>query len=167
MTASTPYDNLPITFEHRSVIPTTMDAMIAFHEDPSAFARLSPPPIFAQVHRRDWRSMSDAEIEFTLWFLVLPVRWIARHEPGPTPTSFIDVQYQGPVDTWVHRHIFNQVQGGIELIDRLTIIHRKSGFWAIFSRLFFSPLPLRFLFFYRHLRTRMGVKQYEHQPARS
>ncbi|MDX2159860.1 MAG: hypothetical protein SF162_00905 [bacterium] len=153
------------TFEHRSVIPTTMQAMIAFHEDPAAFSKLSPPPIFAQVHRRDWRSMADAEVEFTLWFAVLPIRWIARHEPGPTPTSFIDRQVKGPVESWVHEHIFTQVAGGIELHDRLTIVHRKSGFWAIFTRLFFGTLPLRFLFIYRHLRTRMGVKRYEQTPA--
>ena len=164
MTANTmPYDNLPITFEHRSVIVTTMDAMIAFHQNPAAFRQLTPPPIFAQVHRRDWRSMTDADIEFTLWFAFFPVRWIVKHEPGPIPTSFIDRQIKGPVETWVHRHIFNKVEGGVELIDRLTIIHHKSGFWAIFSRLFFNTPALRFLFWYRHLRTRLGVKQFEHK----
>ncbi|MFN8527176.1 MAG: hypothetical protein U0670_01035 [Anaerolineae bacterium] len=160
MSTNTP-DNLPITFEHRSVIPTTMAAMIAFHEDPAAFRRLTPPPIFIQVRRRDWRSMRDADVEFTMWFTFLPIHWIAHHEPGATPTSFVDRQIVGPVDTWVHRHIFTEVPGGIELIDRLTVIHRKGGFWGLFTRLAFGNLPLRILFLYRHLRTRLGVKQYE------
>lgn len=163
MTTTLP-DTLPITFEHRSTIPTTMEAMIAFHEDPAAFSRLSPPPIFAQIHRREWRSMRDAEIEFTLWFLILPIRWTARHEPGPTPTSFIDRQVKGPVKLWVHRHLFEQVNGGITLIDRLTILHRP-GIQGVFTRLLFNTLSLRFLFTYRHMRTRLGVKQFEHQPA--
>ncbi len=160
MTSTFP-DNLPITFEHRSMIPTTMDAMIAFHEDPAAFGRLTPPPILSQIHRREWRSMRDAEIEFTLWFLILPLRWVARHEPGPTPTSFVDRQVKGPVKVWVHRHLFEQTSGGIVLIDRLTILHHD-GIKGIFTRLLFNMLSLRILFFYRHLRTRLGVKQFEH-----
>jgi len=153
-------DNLPITFEHRSTIATTMDAMIAFHEDPAAFNRLTPPPIFAQIHRREWRSMRDAQIEFTLWFAFVPLRWIAQHEPGPIPTSFIDRQVKGPVKVWVHRHLFEHVPGGIQLTDRLTILHQP-GLKGDFTRLLFNNAALRFLFTYRHVRTRLGVKRYE------
>ena len=146
------------TFEHSSVIPTTLDEMIRFHEAPQAFAWLTPPPIFAQVHRRELKSLTDGELEFTLWFLVVPVRWLARHEQGPTPHSFQDRMMQGPMAYWLHRHIFEEVEGGVKLTDRITLSH-KPGIAGLFTRLVFDGLPLRFLFIYRHLRTRLQVKR--------
>lgn len=144
-------------YEHRSVIPTTMERMIAFHEDPRALAMLTPPPMFVQLKRDERTSLTDGEIEFVLWFGPLPIRWVARHEPGPTETSFTDRMLSGPVERWEHQHIFKAVEGGVELTDHVEIVHRSGGFWALFSRLFFAGLPLRMLFFYRHLRTRIAT----------
>lgn len=146
------------TFEHSSVINTTMDAIWDFHEDPQAFAKLTPPPIFVQVHRRDLDSLTDGEMEFTLWFGPVPIRWLAQHEPGPTEHSFADRMMRGPVAYWLHRHIFEEVEGGIRLTDRITIQH-KPGAAGILTRLMFGGLPLRFLFIYRHLRTRLTLEK--------
>jgi ligand-binding SRPBCC domain-containing protein len=63
------------------------------------------------------------------------------------------------MEVWVHQHIFRQLSGGVELIDHLEYQHRR-GVWGIFTRLLFGGLPLRFLFFYRHLRTRQLVSNY-------
>jgi len=144
------------THEFSTVISTTLEQMEAFHADPNAFGKLTPPPIFAQVHRRELNSMTDGELEFTLWFGPLPVRWLAKHEPGPTEHSFADRMMRGPMRFWLHRHIFEPVEGGVRLTDRITLAH-KPGFPGLLTRLFFDGLPLRFLFFYRHLRTRWGT----------
>lgn len=147
-------------FEHRSIIATTMAAMLAFHEDPKALARLTPPPplMFMQVLRDDRTSLTAGELEFRLWFGPLPVRWLARHEPGPTDTSFADRMLVGPMAYWEHQHIFREVEGGIELTDRITLAH-KTGAAGLLSRLIFDGLPLRLLFVYRHLRTRLALRQ--------
>ena len=143
--------------EFRTVIPTTMDAMIAFHEAPEALAMLTPPPLIIQVLRDDRESFAEGEIEFRLWFGPLPVRWLARHEAGPTPTSFADRMIEGPMAYWLHQHIFAEVEGGIELVDRIQLAH-KTGLSGLVSRLMFDGLAMRFLFFYRHLRTKMALK---------
>jgi ligand-binding SRPBCC domain-containing protein len=135
---------------------TTMERMIKFHEDPKALGILTPPPIFMQSIRDDRTSLTDGELEFNLWFGPIPIRWIARHEPGPTPTSFMDRQISGPMASWEHQHIFTEVPGGVELHDRITLSH-KPGLPGLLTRLMFDGLPLRILFFYRHLRTRLSV----------
>lgn len=145
-------------FEHRSIIPTTMARILAFHEQPSALAKLTPPPIFAQLRRDSRTSLTNGELEFTLWFLFFPVRWTARHEPGPTPTSFADVQVKGPLKSWRHEHIFIEVPGGVELRDQITFEHRERGLWPLFTRVNFSKPLLWVLFTYRHLRTRLGTR---------
>ena len=145
-------------FEHRSVIPTTLDRMVAFHDDPKALSRLTPPPplMLMQVLRDDRTSLTEGELEFRLWFGFVPVRWVARHEPGPTPTSFADRMLVGPMEVWEHQHIFRDVPGGVELVDHITLAH-KPGLPGLLTRLIFDGLPLRLLFVYRHWRTRRGV----------
>lgn len=145
------------TFEKRSIIPTTMAKMMAFHEHPRALQRLTPPPIFVQVLKNERVSLTEGDVWFRLWFGPIPLNWQARHEPGPTPTSFVDRMISGPVAYWEHQHLMTEVPGGVELHDRLTIEH-KPGLAGLFTRLLFGGLPLQILFFYRHLRTRLGTR---------
>ena len=145
-------------YQHQTLIPTTMARMIAFHQDPRALNRLTPPPIFVQLLRDDRKSFSQGELVFRLWFGPLPIQWVARHEPGPTPTSFIDRMIDGPLDSWQHEHLFRAVSGGVELTDRVTYAH-KPGLPGLLTRLLFDGLPLRLLFVYRHLRTRLGTRE--------
>jgi len=149
------------TFEYRSVARTTMAQVLAFHQDLHAIAWLTPPPIFITIQRDARISLTSGELDFTLWFGLLPVHWTARHEPGPTETSFRDIMTRGPMAQWQHQHVFREVEGGVELSDRLTYEHRASGFWSIFTHLMFDGLLLRLLFFYRHLRTRQLAPKYK------
>jgi ligand-binding SRPBCC domain-containing protein len=146
-------------FEHRSVMATTVERMMAFHTEPKAFARLTPPPplMFVQVLRDDRTSLTSGELVFRLWFGFIPVRWVALHEPGPTPTSFADTMIDGPMAVWEHQHIFREVPNGVELIDHIALAH-KSGFTGLLTRLVFDGPPLRLLFVYRHWRTRRSVQ---------
>ncbi|MBZ0293231.1 MAG: hypothetical protein K8L99_11755 [Anaerolineae bacterium] len=145
-------------FEKRSVFNTTMDRMLDFHQNPRALSMLTPPPIFVQVLRDERSSLTHGELEFRLWFGPFPVCWLARHEPGPNATSFVDRMIEGPMALWEHQHIFREVAGGIELTDRVTLAH-KSGWAGLVTRLIFDGLPLRMLFMYRHFRTRLAVRK--------
>ena len=144
-------------FEKSSVIKSTMAEIKRFHEAPRALASLTPPPIRMRVKRDDRRSITEGEIAFTLWFGPLPIRWIARHEAGPTPESFADVQVKGPLDYWRHQHFFKEVAGSVELTDRVTLAHRR-GLIGLLTRLAFDGIPLRLLFAYRHWRTRQALQ---------
>lgn len=145
------------TFEKRTVMKTTVERLTEFHSDPKALSRLTPPPIFMQLHRDDRTSLTEGELEFTLWFGPIPFRWVARHESGPTPSSFADGMVKGPLAYWRHEHIFEVLPGGAALLDRVTLAH-KPGLQGLLTRLMFDGLPLRILFFYRHLRTKMSVE---------
>ncbi len=145
-------------YEKRTVMDGTVEELRAFHEHPKAFHKLAMPPIIVQLHRDERTSLTEGEVEFTLWFGPIPVRFLARHEPGPTPDSFADRLLKGPVAYWRHEHIFEEADSGVALIDRLTIGH-KPGLPGLLTRLMFDGINLRILFFYRHLRTRMEVER--------
>lgn len=150
--------NLPKTFQHSSIFRTTMEAMVHFHEAPDALKVLTPPPLFVQIVRDERVSLTQGEVVFILWFGPLPIRWTARHEPGPTETSFIDRLLSGPMVSWEHQHLFRTVDQGVELTDKITFAH-KPGWRGVLTRLVFDGLPLRFLFWYRHWHTRRVLEK--------
>lgn len=143
-------------FEHRSIMSTTLEAIHGFHAAPEALLRLTPPPLVIQVVRDGRVSLTEGEIEFKLWFGPVPVRWLARHEPGPDEYSFIDRMLEGPMAVWEHQHLFRAVDSGIELTDHITLVHHP-GWKGLFTRLIFDGLLLRILFIYRHWRTRRAL----------
>ncbi|MDE2748210.1 MAG: hypothetical protein OXI34_04530 [Chloroflexota bacterium] len=145
------------SFQRSGFIETTLADIRRFHEDPRALANLTPPPIRMQLHRDERRSLTEGEIEFTLWFGPLPIRWTARHESGPSPDPVADLQIKGPLAYWRHEHIFREAAGGVQLTDRITLAHRR-GVTGLLTRFAFDGLPLRLLFAYRHWRTRRALQ---------
>ncbi len=143
-------------FCRTSLIDCSLAAVRRFHSEPRALARLTPPPLIMQLHRDDRRSLTEGEVEFSLWFGPLPIRWVARHEAGPAPDSFADVQLRGPLAYWRHEHIFRAVDGGVALTDHITFSH-KPGPVGWLTRIAFDGWPLRILFAYRHWRTRRAL----------
>jgi ligand-binding SRPBCC domain-containing protein len=145
-------------FEKRIFLPhITVQTLWDFHARPNAFQILTPPPMFIRVHENHLTSLTDGDVRFTLWLTVFPVAWWARHQPGPIETSFADLMIEGPMAYWRHEHLFIAVADGVELVDRITLSH-KPGLAGVLTRLFFDGLPLRVLFFYRHLRTRWALR---------
>ena len=110
-----------------------------------------------RVQRDDRHSITAGEIDFTLSFGPIPIRWIARHEAGPTPDSFADVQVRGPLAYWRHEHIFMKIAEGVKLTDRITLAHHAGTPRAAHAP-GFRRLPLRLLFAYRHWRTRRALQ---------
>jgi ligand-binding SRPBCC domain-containing protein len=145
-------------FEKSSIIKTDLETLVAFHENPKAIRLLTPPPIFVQVREDKRLSLTEGDLLFTLWFAFIPVKWHARHEAGSIPSSFADLMIEGPMAYWRHEHIFEPMESGVKLTDRITLAH-KTGWRGLLSRLFFDGLPLQFLFFYRHLRTKWKTEK--------
>lgn len=145
------------TFEHSTLMDTTAEKLVAFHAAPDAFSKLAMPGTFAQIHRRDLPTLTDGEVEFTLWLGPVPVRWHARHEPSVNAHSFADRQVHGPMAYWRHEHIIAAEGDGARLTDSITLAH-KDGFAGLLTRLLFDGLPLKTLFIYRHWRTRRAVE---------
>lgn len=144
-------------FEKKSVMKGAVQQLLDFHAQPNAFAKLTPPPIFIRMRENKLKSLTEGTVDFTMWLGPIPLHWVARHEPGPTPNSFMDRQLVGPMAFWEHQHIFRAVPEGVELTDHVTLEH-KPGLPGIFTRLMFDGLPLQIFFFYRHLRTRVALR---------
>lgn len=61
----------------------------------------------------------DASIDYTISFAGIPLKWRTRIVDWTPPRQFIDLQVRGPYAMWHHQHTFEQVEGGVECVDRV------------------------------------------------
>ncbi|MGY8764362.1 MAG: SRPBCC family protein, partial [Fidelibacterota bacterium] len=75
-----------------------------------SFNILTPIPI---------RMEKGSLIDYTIRLFGIPIHWrtlISDYEP---PFRFVDQQIKGPYTFWHHTHTFQQVDGGVEIIDKV------------------------------------------------
>lgn len=134
--------------EDRYLVRAPVDRVSEFHFDPRALPRLTPPPVFVQVHRAD--PLGEQSIsEFTLWFGPLPIRWRALHSQVSRASGFMDRQETGPFVFWQHTHAWRPLDSQqSEMTERIEYRYQP-GPAGWLSRLLFFPLSLRFMLAYR------------------
>lgn len=144
-------------FDFSFIVNAPLSAVSAFHHDTSVLKRLTPPPIFAQIHAFEPLG-ENSKASFTLWFGPIPIRWQVVHS-NVGPNGFTDTQVRGPLRRWRHTHRFTAVDERTTRVDEHIEYEHHAGLKALFSRLLFSRPALSFLFTARMLITRKQVKR--------
>jgi ligand-binding SRPBCC domain-containing protein len=146
-----------LTFCHEYILSAPVAAVADFHSRPTSMAAITPPPILVQIHRAPARLGEGDEMEFTLWFGPLPLRWLVRIEQV-TPISFVDRQVRGPFAHWVHHHTYVPLNPTTtRVVDRVEAQSSNNWFWKLIGQGMWLGMPL--LFAYRAWRTRHLLKQ--------
>ncbi len=145
------------TFNYSFEVAAPVEAVSRFHKDTSVLKKLSPPPIFAQIH--DFEPLGEgSKADFTLWFGPIPVHWQAVHH-DVSKFGFTDVQVLGPLKKWEHQHRFIPIGEEVTRISEHIEYEHHAGMRGVWSRLLFSRLGLYMLFTARKLITRRSLKQ--------
>jgi ligand-binding SRPBCC domain-containing protein len=144
-------------FEYSFTVRAPVAAVAEFHHDTRTLKRLSPPPVFVQLHRID--PLGEGSIsEFTLWLGCLPLRWRAVHSDVDALHGFTDVQARGPLKRWRHTHHFAPVDEAMTRLTEYVEFEHADGWAGLLTRLLFSPVGLRLLFGYRSWATRRALE---------
>lgn len=144
-------------FERSFKVRAPLARVAAFHGDTRALKRLTPPPIFVQLHRVE--PLADGAVaEFTLWFGLLPVRWRAVHSAVDRQRGFTDTQASGPLRHWRHRHAYRALDAHTTLVTDCVEYEHHRGARGLLSRLLFARPALRLLFAFRAWATRRAVQ---------
>ena len=146
------------TFDFTFTVDASLAAVAELHRDTRALKRLTPPPVWVQIHRVD--PIAEGSLsEFTLWFGPLPIRWTARHSNVIPGKGFTDTQIRGPMKHWVHTHTFSDAGGGLTRIAEHIDYEHFGGVRGLRSRLLFTPIGLWLTFCYRRAATRRLLNQ--------
>ena len=137
-------------FVKESIIRATPERVFAFHEQPDALEKLTPPWEQVTVIQKARISEigSRAIIETKILGLI-PARWIAEHTVYDPPRLFEDVQISGPFHSWRHRHIITPHPDGATLRDDIAYEPPFSFLGRLAAPLAVEP-RLRKMFTYRH-----------------
>lgn len=150
-------------FDYHFTVNAPVTAVHAFHHDTRVLKKLTPPPIFAQIHTFEPLA-EGSRAEFTLWFGPLPVRWTAVHH-HVSPAGFTDRQEKGPLQFWEHMHRFTAVNTHTTRIQEQIIYEYFPGRRGWFSRLLFNKLGLFMLFTARKWLTRYHLRRFTAHPV--
>jgi len=139
-----------LRFEYSSIIHAPVEAVFAFHERPEALSLLVPPNMPVRVVERSGNGI-QAGARIVLRHKPSGLRWIAMHTEYEKNRLFVDTQASGPFRHWVHRHIFEPVEGPhkCRLTDSIEFsIHP----WSLLDRAlgWFVRRQLHAMFQYRH-----------------
>lgn len=140
------------TFNHHFIVGAPWEAVVAFHQDTRVLKRLTPPPLFLQLHH--FQPLGEGSTaEFTLWLGPVPTRWRSvHHDVGPH--GFTDRQASGPLKHWRHTHRFTPVADGRTLVSEEIEYEHPQGLAGLLTRLLFNQPGLTLLFKYREVVTR-------------
>lgn len=146
-----------IHFTTSFTIPAPLAAVSAFHGQTSILKKLTPPPLFVQIH--EFGEMKEGMLaKFTMWFGPVPVYWEAVHT-DISVNGFTDTQVIGPLKSWQHTHRFTAEGEKQTRIHESIVYEHPAGWRGLLTRLFFSRPGLYGLFLYRKWVTRLWVKR--------
>jgi ligand-binding SRPBCC domain-containing protein len=92
----------------------------AIFEDPYDLAKITPTWLNFRVTSAERVHMRQgAEIEYTIRWLNLPIRWKTRITEYNPPHSFVDEQEKGPYTLWRHQHTFEDAPEGTKVRDEV------------------------------------------------
>lgn len=100
-------------FSTRLQVPVPVETLFDWHRRPGAFARLCPP--WEPVRILDQAGL----IEDGDWLRLRmgPSQWLARHRAYLPNRHFGDLQAQGPLAFWYHRHRFEALSDHESLLE--------------------------------------------------
>ena len=103
--------------------PVAVEQVFRVFEDPYNLARITPPWLSFRVMNRERVAMRrGAEINYTIRWLGLPIRWKTLISDYRPPLVFVDTQEKGPYVWWHHTHAFVPVEGGTRVTDEVRYI---------------------------------------------
>ena len=91
-------------FIKKSEMPVSAERLFAWHENPCALERLTPPWNSVKVIRKDVGLKPESEVHLKTYLGPIPVTWVARHSEYTAGKEFCDIQVSGPFAKWVHHH---------------------------------------------------------------
>lgn len=137
-------------FRKESEVLAPPSEVFAWHEQPGAVERLTPPWERVEMVQPATGLHAGAEVIFKVFTGPFSQLWVAEHTEYDPPHLFTDVQRRGPFAYWRHRHRFEPTERGTTLmIDDIEYALPMGWLGELFGGAF-TRAKLQRMFDYRH-----------------
>jgi ligand-binding SRPBCC domain-containing protein len=137
-------------FVKQSEVPAPPDAVFAWHEQPGAVERLTPPWERVEMVERGDSLRIGTRVIFKVFTGPFAKLWVAEHVEYDPPHLFADVQRRGPFAYWYHRHRFAPTGQGTTLMTDEVEYALPLGWLGALVGGGFVRAKLQKMFDYRH-----------------
>ena len=104
--------------ERRQVVGGSVGEVFAFFKDPHNLEAITPPWLgFRILEASDLEVRTGTRIRYQLRLHGIPLSWESRIAEYAEGRMFADEQVTGPYRRWYHRHLFEEVPGGVAIED--------------------------------------------------
>jgi uncharacterized protein (TIGR01777 family) len=101
-------------------IPQPIDEAFAFFKEAKNLEKITPDEMNFKVLNQSTEKIQEGTIiNYGLSVRKIPMRWKSKITNWKPELHFSDVQLKGPYDYWVHRHEFEEKNGGTLIKDHV------------------------------------------------
>jgi len=151
------------TLEFVQEFPRPRANVFRFFEDAFNLDSITPGMLrFRILTPRPIEMRAGALIDYSLRLRGVPIRWRTRIEVYEPPYFFVDRQLRGPYRLWWHEHVFEEIEGGTRMTDRVQYLTPLAGSMVgrwVHDRLIRPDLESIFSFRRAKLATIFGERQ--------
>ena len=106
-------------YKSEQILPIDMEKAWDFLSDPKNLKTITPDYMgFDIISGADRKMFSGQIIQYILTpILGIPFRWVTEITHVDQGKYFVDEQRFGPYTFWHHKHFFNKIKDGVEMID--------------------------------------------------
>ena len=121
-------------------LPLPVEKVFSFFSDEKNLELLTPPWLHFHVVGKSTPELAEGTlIDYRLRVRGIPLRWQSRIEEWRPNERFVDTQVRGPYAYWHHTHLFQELNGGTQIID--IVRYRVPG--GVLGRWFILPFVKR------------------------
>jgi len=109
-----------MVLERVTRITAGLDDVFEFFGDPRNLERITPTWLGFEILSMPRGTLKQGDrITYRIRLFGVPVTWVTRIVSWNPGRSFEDLQEKGPYAFWLHLHLFEAVDGGVRMTDRV------------------------------------------------
>ena len=138
------------SLKYKQIIKKDINEVFTFFSNPENLKKITPQKLDFKILTPKPIKMKEGQlIDYTIKILGKKIRWRTIITDYNPPKMFIDQQLLGPYSMWHHRHEFNIVDNGVEIIDKIDYVV-PYGILGRIINFFFIKSDLDRIFHYRY-----------------
>ena len=143
----------PVRFERSVEVSASAEDLFRFHENPENISKIAPASLRVREVVCDRTARTGGVFKIRASQFGLPIRWTGMWERVEEPGALVDTALESPFAVWHHSHLFETVEGGCRMTDRVEFL-LKGGIAGWLASRIVMPFVFAGMFRARHAATR-------------